>query len=176
MKNKKFKEAKKIIQYMAKVNGVQLDPSTWIFKDETSTEKKPLISHTLDESHNGQDNYIESSNKNMNVSQNDKIKEEKPLKILCENKVVLLNFIVVLVDWVALAFVFYLIQFSIKNLGGNFYINTIALAVAFCVGNIASIPFRRYLSTKVSLLISYGISLLFAIGLIIFQEGFMVSI
>ena len=79
------------------------------------------------------------------------------------------------VAWIACSFNYFLLMYSVKNLGGNIYINSSLIALAGVLGKFITLGLKKYVSSKRSMIICFFITFLFGFGLIFLHEGWMIS-
>ena len=68
---------------------------------------------------------------------------------------------------IAVNFNYMLINFYVKYIPGNIYVNNICISFADAFGNLVSLILLKFLSTKMSFLTSFIICLIFQIVLIL---------
>ena len=176
---------REIILKMARINGApQLLKENWRFDIEKVTSAAARIA-SINEDDDDQINKSEMSvteESRIGLTRNDSILTEEavevkvnPISQIRANPRLLINLLIVLMAWIASSFNYFLISFSTKNLGGNIFINSTLVSIAGIVGKIITILGKNHLSTKSSLAISFALTLLFGLGLVFFEDGWIVS-
>jgi Na+/melibiose symporter-like transporter len=102
------------------------------------------------------------------------IKEEKQLdgslKDLLKIRRHLVNLILMIFFWVASSFSFYLVNYSIKNIKGDFFMNNLVSALtAIPISAVGGFLYYR-LGVKAVFMIFFSIAVLGGIAIIIFSE------
>ena len=91
------------------------------------------------------------------------------LKVLLKNKRHLSNLLVVLFLWVASAFDYFLINFQLKYIKGDIYINTIVSSVSEVIAYIISGAIFGIIGPKITFVSSYVIAIIGSVFYIIFS-------
>lgn len=70
----------------------------------------------------------------------------------------MINLIVVIMCFVFVSFNYYMVNFFMKYVGGNIFINTLLSSISESIGNFAVSPIHKYSNTKVSFMVMFGCS------------------
>ena len=60
--------------------------------------------------------------------------------VLCTNATLRTNMLILVTIWMTVSFSYFLINFQLKYLGGNIYVNAITTSLAEMVGKLSSSP------------------------------------
>ena len=160
--NNKYTQARQVINLMARINwSSTLTQNDWIFDKEDQESDwdsdKIVILPTQDEGiENGLNRNINDSESNNEISTNPEplkknisiVKQNQPsLKSMVKDPRVLINLLIVMLLWTSTLFNNYLLNFSIKSIGGNVYYNAWAYGTAAITGKFIVSFFRDYFST-----------------------------
>lgn len=92
------------------------------------------------------------------------------------NKTTFINFVAVLICFGVVSFNYYMIGFYMKYVGGNIFINTIASTVSECIGNFAAALLQKYIGTRRSFVVCFGLALAFAAPLIFTNNTILIAV
>lgn len=83
------------------------------------------------------------------------------------------NVVIMTIQWTVASFSFYLLMFMNKYYEGSIYINYYLDGLAGIIGSVISLPVYAYLKIRWSFIISISLTLLGAIFLLLFQQGYI---
>jgi hypothetical protein len=134
---------------MARLNKSEFMNQEWNFDVEVKKEE-----YDIDSKINFSDN--KPSTKPLIVSglTAEEIELKKnPIKMMRKHPLLATNLIIVTITWIACSFNYFLLNFGVKNLGGNLFLNTSLITFAGLTGKVITIVIRRYVPTRIALII-----------------------
>ena len=128
---KDWKNLRKVIRTIAKVNGSNMNHSYAIDEEVKflTNSKKQTERKAIEE---------QETDIDMSTAQ-----DEFSIVTALKDPTILINFIVVLVCFSVVSFNYYMISFYLKYVGGNIFINTLSSTVSECIGNFAAGGIQR---------------------------------
>ena len=128
---KDWKNLRKVIRTIAKVNGSNMNHSYAIDEEVKflTNSKKQTERKAIEE---------QETDIDMSTAQ-----DEFSVVTALKDPTIFINFIVVLVCFSVVSFNYYMISFYLKYVGGNIFINTLSSTVSECIGNFAAGGIQR---------------------------------
>lgn len=83
------------------------------------------------------------------------------------------NVVIMTIQWTVVSFSAYLLMFLNKYYEGSIYINYYLDGLSGIIGSFLSLPIYKYLKIRWSFILSISITLLGAIFLLLFQQGYI---
>lgn len=102
--------------------------------------------------------------------------KENPFKTMKKNPALFFNLCIVVLAWIAWAFNYFLMNFNVKNLGGNIFVNASLIAIAGITGKVTVVFIRKTVSSKISLFVWLITVFIFGLGLIFIEKGWIVTV
>ncbi len=99
------------------------------------------------------------------------IKVDGSLKNMIKDRTMFINLIILLFLWVASAFDYYLINFQLKYIDGDIYVNTIVSSVSEVTAYIVSGALYQKIGPKISFVVSFIIGIIGSLFYIIFADN-----
>ena len=128
---KDWKNLRKVIRIIAKVNGSNMSHSYAIDEEVKffTNSKKQTERKAIEE---------QETDIDMSTGQS-----EFSVITALKDSTILTNFIVVLICFSVVSFNYYMISFYLKYVGGNIFINTLSSTISECIGNFAAGGIQR---------------------------------
>ena len=161
-----WKGLRKVIKTIARINGVNMDHDYLIDQE---------LKETLKSSKNKQKTQLEQHDTVSSLVNTNQKEEYSVLKALKESKTVI-NLLVAISLFSFISFNYYLIDFYLKYIGGNIFVNTFISLISECVGNFMVGYMHRWTGTKLSLIISYTTSFVAGAPLLFSDNSIVIAI
>lgn len=94
----------------------------------------------------------------------------KPKIGLCSDKVIMWNLGILVIQWIASSFDYYMMTFFLKYVPGNIYVNTSINAMSSIAAYVGSAYLFKKLGGKISFLIAYAIAIAGGICIMFFSD------
>ena len=188
---KRYKEARKALQVVARFNRVDASQTRKYWFDTEHQEMKrqrskiPIISSSWNDGEKRETavgDINKSSSNMMSPSpsrlgaqdQNSTVVEEKidaSIKTLIKDRSMLINVVCLLFLWIASTFDYYLINFQLKYIDGDIYTNTIVSSVSEVTAYLVSGAVYDKIGARVTFIGSYIIGIIGSLFYILFSES-----
>jgi len=174
----RFDEAREVIQMYATVNGIKIDHEYLIEGESNGRQSENTIGNIFLiflNFINTWHNWDLDQNEDLLQTKGSKNKEFSLIEVLKE-PANMINLIVVIMCFVFVSFNYYMVNFFMKYVGGNIFINTLLSSISESIGNFAVSPIHKYSNTKVSFMVMFGCSWLVALPLLVSKSSVIVAV
>lgn len=149
--NQNYSEAKKLLERMSQMNGGDLHTKNWKFQSQAPLADTAATKVTAKEDDQRASLLEAPSN------EDELALKKNPFRQMKKDPKLILNLSISTACWIACSFNYFLLSYNIKNLGGNFFLNSSLIAFAGVGGKIITLILRKYVPTKISLITCFTI-------------------
>jgi hypothetical protein len=141
-----FQKSKEIIYKIATRNNSDLKNETWSFDVEVDIGDADFDTKSKRSDDRPLSAVVALTPEEIKLKKN-------PIKLMKKHPILFTNLIIVTITWIACSFNYFLLNFGVKDLGGNLFLNTSLITFAGIAGNIFATIIRKYVPTKTALII-----------------------